>query len=147
MTLKRRVAAIEASLSPTGLVLRWLAEAHAYGDVPAYVASLLTQDPPVAPLDRLAREAAHGARTAMRGKRPEFVDAAVRSALRETVFRFELVMRINVTTHEVLDREFLLEAVFASQLAMLLAETPDKEVTGESHLSRLELCRRLSPFG
>ena len=52
-----------------------------------------------------------------------------------------------MTTKELLEREELLSALFTSQLAMLLAETPDKEVTGESHLSRLELCRRLSPFG
>ena len=83
MTLSRRVAAIEVTLSPTQLVLRWLAEAHAFGDIESYVASLLAEDPPVAPLDRLAREAAHGARTSMRGKRPELVEAAVRSALRE----------------------------------------------------------------
>jgi hypothetical protein len=70
MTLARRVAAIETSLSPTQLALRWLADAHAYGDIESYVASLLAADPPVAPLDRLAREAVHGARTAMRGKRP-----------------------------------------------------------------------------
>jgi hypothetical protein len=144
MTLKRRLDAVETSLSPTQLVLRWMAEAHAYGDVPAYVASLLAQDPPVAPLDRLAREAVHGARTSMRGKRPEVVDAAVRSALRETVFRFELVMRINVAAHELLEREELIAALFASQLAMLLAEAPDKEVAGESHLSRLRLCRCLT---
>jgi hypothetical protein len=97
MTLSRRVAKLEEALTPTQLVLRWLAEAHAFGDVPAYVASLLAVDPPVAPLDRLAREAVHGARTAMRGKRPELVEPAVRSALRETIFRYELVMRINVT--------------------------------------------------
>lgn len=48
--------------------------------------------------------------TAMRGKRPELVDAAVRSALRETVFRFELILRINVTAHELLDREVLIDA-------------------------------------
>jgi len=46
----------------------------------------------------------------MRGKRPELVDAAVRSALRETVFRFELILRINVTAHELLDREVLIDA-------------------------------------
>ena len=80
----------------------------------------------------------------MRGKRPEVVDAAVRSALRETVFRFELVMRVNVTTKELLDREELISALFASQLAMLLVEAPDKEVAGDSHLGRLELCRRLT---
>ena len=81
MTLARRVAAIETSLSPTQLVLRWLADAHAFGDLEPYVASLLAQDPPVAPLDRLAREAVHGAQAANRGKRPELVDAAVRAAL------------------------------------------------------------------
>jgi hypothetical protein len=144
MTLARRVAAIETSLSPTQLMLRWIAEAHAYGDIESYVASLLAQEPPVAPLDRLAREAAHGARTAMRGKRPDVVASAVRSALRETVFRFELVMRINVTTHELLEREELIAALFASQLALLLREQGAKRPPDDSHLRRLELCRRLT---
>jgi hypothetical protein len=144
MTLSRRLAKIEEALSPTQLVLRWLAEAHAFGDLEPYVASLLAGDPPVAPLDRLAREAVHGARTAMRGKRPELVDAAVRSALRETVFRFELVMRINVTTKELLDREELISALFASQLAMLLSEGSLNGVVDDSHLRRLELCRRVT---
>jgi hypothetical protein len=119
MTLTRRVAKIEESLSPTQLVLRWLAEAHAYGDVPAYVASLLDKDPPVAPLDRLAREAVHGARTSMRGKRPEVVEAAVRSALRETVFRYELVLRINVVAHDLVDREGLIDAALSAQVALV----------------------------
>jgi hypothetical protein len=144
MTLKRRLDGVETSLTPTQLVLRWLAAAHSFGDVVPYVASLLAQDPPVAPLDRLAREAVHGARTAMRGKRPELVDGAVRSALRETVFRFELVMRINVTTKELLDREELIAALFASQLAMVLSEGGEKRLRDDSHLSRLELCRRLT---
>ncbi|MGA2513902.1 MAG: hypothetical protein ABSG37_09830 [Candidatus Limnocylindrales bacterium] len=144
MTAERRLAALETSLSPTQLVLRWLTEAHGFGDIESYVASLFAADPPVAPLDRLAREAAHGARTAMRGKRPELVDAAARSALRETVFRFELVMRINVAAHELLDREELISALFASQLAMLLHEEGDKHQPDESHLHRLELCRRLT---
>ena len=41
MTLERRVAKLEESLSPTQLVLRWLAEAHSFGDIESYVASLL----------------------------------------------------------------------------------------------------------
>jgi hypothetical protein len=144
MTLERRVAKLEESLSPTQLVLRWLAEAHAYGDIPAYAASLLAHDQPVAPLDRLAREAVQAARASMRGKRPELVDAAVRNALRETVFRFELVMRINVTVHELLDREELIAALFASQLAMLLSEVGGKRRPDESHQRRMELIRRLA---
>src|ERR1035437_3566795 len=144
MPLSWRVAAIETSLSPTQLVLRWLAEAHAFGDIESYVASLLAQEPPVAPLDRLAREAAHGARTSMRGKRPELVDAAVRSALRETVFRFELVMRINVEAHELLDREVLFDTIFASQLALLVCDQSKERLADESHLHRLGQCRDLT---
>jgi hypothetical protein len=143
MTIERRLDKLEDSLSPTQLVLRWLAEAHAFGDIEPYTASLLAQDPPTAPLDRLAREASQGARTATRGKRPELVDAAVRSALRETVFRFELVMRIHVTTRELLDRELLIHALFASQLAMLAS---DERLRDDFDLQRLDQCRRLSLF-
>jgi hypothetical protein len=144
MTLNRRVAAVETSLSPTQLVLRWLAEAHAFGDIESYVASLLVQEPPVAPLDRLAREAVSGARTSLRAKRPELVDAAVRSALRETVFRFELVMRINVMAHDLLDREVLIETIFASQLAMLAGDERKERLKHDSHIRRLDQCRRLT---
>jgi hypothetical protein len=107
---------------PDAAVLRWPAEAHAYGAVEPYMASLLNEDPLVAPLDRLAREAVHGARTAMRGKRPELVDAAVRSALRETIFRFELVMCIYMTAKELLDREVLLDAALSAQVSLLVCE-------------------------
>jgi len=146
MTQERRLDKLEDSLSPTQLVLRWLAEAHAFGDIEPYTASLLAQDPPTAPLDRLAREATREARAANRGKRPELVDTAVRSALRETVFRFELVMRIYVTTHELLDREFLIHALFASQLAMLASDERRERLRDDFHLQRLEQCRRLSLF-
>jgi hypothetical protein len=135
MTLQRRVSKLEEFLSPTQLVLRWMAEAHAYRDVPAYVASLLAKDPPVAPLDRLAREAIQGARSANRGKRPEVVDAAVRSALRETVFRYELVLRINVVAHDLVDREALIDAALSAQVALTthqeLPEPRDVEWLGQ----------------
>ena len=121
MSAERRLRAIETALSPTEFVLRWLGEAHAHGDLESYVRSQLA-DGSEAPLDRLAREAASGARASRRGKRPEVVDAAVRSALRETVFRFELVLRINVTGHELLDREALVNAALAAQFALLVNE-------------------------
>ena len=57
MTLKRRLDGVETSLTPTQLVLRWLAEAHAFCDVVPSVDSLLAVDPPVVPagssLDRV----------------------------------------------------------------------------------------------
>jgi hypothetical protein len=63
-----------------------------------------------------------GARASLRGKRPEIVDAAVWTALRETVFRFDLVMRILVTSHELLEREGLIDAVLSAHVALLTSE-------------------------
>jgi len=134
MTLSRRLAAVEASLSPTQLVVAWITEAHSFGNVESYVASLLAADPPQAPLDRLARQAARGARNATPGKRPEVVLAAVRSALRETVFRFELVVRINVSAHELLEREALIDAALAAQIT-LLAATEKRDATTVERLA------------
>ena len=82
MSVDTRLAKIETSLSPTQLVLRWLDEAHSFGDLESYVRSQLAEPSAEGPLDRLALEAARGARASLRGKRPEIVDAAVRSALR-----------------------------------------------------------------
>jgi hypothetical protein len=126
VTAGRRLAALEAALSPTELVLRWLEEAHAFGDLESYVRSLLGESTPEGPLDRLAREAAQGARTSLRGKGSEVLDAAVRRALRETVFRFELVMRINVTVHELVEREGLIEAALSAHIALLTSERDER---------------------
>src|SRR5450759_1037306 len=126
MTLVRRIAAVETALTPTQLVLRWLDEAHAFGDLESYVRSQLVEPSAEGPLDRLAREAARGARASLRGKRPEVVDAAVRTALRETVFRFDLVLRILVTTHELLEREGLIQAALSAHLALLTTEGREK---------------------
>jgi hypothetical protein len=146
VTLSRRVAAIEVLLSPTQLVLRWLAEAHSFASIGSYVASLLAQDPPVAPLDRLAREAAYGARTSMRGKRPELVEAAVRSALRETLFRYELVLRIYVMAHELLDREALIDAALSAHVALLTTEGRVERRRDPTYTERFATYRDLLAF-
>jgi hypothetical protein len=119
MTLVRRLAAAETSLTPTRLVLRWLDEAHAFGDLESYVRSQLAEPAAEGPLDRLAREAASGVRASLRGKRPEVVGPAIRSALRETVFRFDLVMRILMTTHDLLEREGLIATALSAHLALM----------------------------
>ena len=143
MTTERRLAAIEAALSPTQLVLVWLDEAHPFGDLPPYIDWLLDQPDDVQPMDRLARQAAAGARAGLRGQRPEVVDAAVRRAVRETIFRFELVLRINVVTHEMLDREMLIDALLASQLALLSIDEPNERRTNPPGRPTVAACRDL----
>jgi hypothetical protein len=146
MTLTRRITAIETSLSPTQLVLRWLDEAHAFGDLESYVRSQLAEPAAEGPLDRLAREAASGARASLRGKRPEIIDAAIRSALRETVFRFDLVMRILVTTHELLEREGLIQAALSAHIALLTSEGRAQRRRDATYLERFATRRDLLTF-
>jgi hypothetical protein len=146
VTAERRLRAVEASLSPTQLVLRWLDEAHAFGDLESYVRSQLVEPPGEGPLDRLAREAASGARASLRGKRPEIIDAAVRTALRETVFRFDLVLRILVTTHELLERENLIDAALSAHLALLTTEGREKRRRDTRYLERFATLRGLLLF-
>lgn len=123
MTLDRRLEKLEDSLSPTGLVLRWLAEAHAHGSLQAYVASILDLPGDRQPLDRLCREAYEGARARLRGKPADQVLQAVNSALRETLFRYELVLRIYDTAHESLDREGLIDAALSARIGLLTTES------------------------
>ena len=66
------------------------------GSLDAYTDHLLETDPAEGPLDRLCRETETNTRQSRRGRPREEVEAAIRAALEETVFRFQLVMRINV---------------------------------------------------
>src|SRR5258708_39595208 len=78
-------------------------------------------------MDRVAQEAETTARQQVRGLPRDEADAAVRKAIVETIFRAQLVLRIIVRSHEVLEREGLVQAVLAAHLGMaLLAEDNEK---------------------
>jgi hypothetical protein len=143
MTLARRLAAVESALTPTQLVLRWLEEAHSFGGLEAFVRSQLAEESFAPPLDQLARAAANRARTSVKGKPHEEVGKAVDSAIRETVFRFELVLRINVITHELLEREMLFDAAFSAQLALLTTESRAARRRDPLYLERFTTLRGL----
>jgi hypothetical protein len=143
VTTDRRLAAVEAALSPTELVLRWLTEAHAHGGVDAFVRSTLADADFVPPINRLARMAADGARASLKGKPREEINKAADQAVRETLFRFHLVMRINVIGHDLLERELLLTALFSARLSLLFNEPRAKCQKGSTYLGRLTGLRDL----
>ena len=64
MTAERRLAKVEAALTPTQRVLAWLDEAHAFGGLGACVDSLLDQPPEAFPFNRLARDTVAATRAA-----------------------------------------------------------------------------------
>lgn len=119
MSARQRLAKLEASLTPTQRVVRWLDEAHACGSLEGYLTPFLDGDLERFPLDRLADETIEGIRATLRGKRSEVVQQALRRAMREMVFRFELVIGLNVSAHELLDREVLLAAALGANIVLL----------------------------
>lgn len=119
MTLARKVSAVEATLTPTELVVRWLDDAHAAGGLEAWVRGQLADDDAPAPMDLLARVASDGVRAALKGKPREQLAKAIDVAIFQTIFRFQLVLRINVLSHELIERQTLLDLIFGGQVAML----------------------------
>ena len=142
MTAERRIAKIEEALTPTQRVLAWLDEAHAHGGLSEYVDSLLDQPAEAFPTNRLLREAAEAVRARRRGSKD--VDAEVLRAVRGTLFRFQLVLRINVVAHEMIERETLVYAASTGQLAALASDDHKKRVTDEQHRRLLGTLRRFT---
>jgi hypothetical protein len=141
MTTERRIAAVEAALTPTEIVVAWLTEAHAHGGVDAFVRSSLADETYVPPINRLGHAASDGARLRMKGKPRDEIDRASNQAVRETLFRFHLVMRINTVCHDILERELLLTALFSTRMT-LLARDPEDD-TNPDHLKEVEQLRDL----
>ena len=144
MTVERRLDKVEAALTPTQRVLAWLDEAHMYGTLSAYVDSLLDKTPDAFPINRLADDAATATRAALRGQPADTVQAGVRKAVLATVFRFHLVLRMNVVTHETIDRETLIYVAMAGQLALIGRDDRPDRLTDDGHLSRLAQCRDIT---
>lgn len=122
MTAERRLARVETSLSPTELVLRWLAEAHANDDFVAYSRAIYALGPGALPLDRLVREARGCAEAGNRHGSREKPDESIRAAIRQTVFLFHLVMQAIVLAGAALDREALMCTALSAHLGLVMVD-------------------------
>jgi hypothetical protein len=126
VTTARRLEALEAALSPTELVLRWLTEAQAYDDFGSYFRTLLDVDPDDFPMDRLAREAREGAKQRSRGLPRAEADRAVRRATIEACVRVQLVLRINEQSQAFLDREGLILTALTAHVGLVIGESAER---------------------
>jgi hypothetical protein len=121
-TTERRLAKVEASLTPLELVRRWLGEAHRYSDFTAYAQALYPKGTEGLPLDRLVREARESAEAAARGRSHEERSKATQAAMRRTVFLYQLVLRIWTLAEETLEREGLRYAALSAHLALAMSD-------------------------
>ena len=119
MTITRRLDRLEAALSPTERVKAWLVEAHAHDTVDAFARADFARGIEDRPLDGLAREAKAAAEAATRGRSRDEREPAVRAAILQTIFRFQLVLRSVVLAQEFLDREALVQGLLCASLAVL----------------------------
>lgn len=108
----------------------------------AYVDGTLDQDPDDFPANRLSREAERGARTTVGSRVPQEINRAIQKARRQTVFRFELILRINVTAHELLEKEELVRTAAVAILALLAGDSQNAR-RGARHRETLELTLEL----
>jgi len=101
MTAERRLAKLGGALSPKAATLVWLAEAHQFGSLPAYVDWLIDQPISAAPLERVPARARAAALEAMRGQPREAMRDAAHQAVRDAIFLVELVLKLNAAAEEV----------------------------------------------
>jgi hypothetical protein len=128
VTLARRLAKLEASRTPTEIVLAWLAEVQAYPTLPEYVASLTDAPTEGWPLGRIGGQVETAVRASVKGK-PGDVWQAVRRSVGEAFVLFELVLRLNVDGRSICDMEGLRWALLTKWLGVLSAEAELAEGT------------------
>ena len=102
MTLARRIARVEAALTPEQAVLRWLAEAHAFPTLAHYVRSLIGGPESAWPLVAIPRQLEASVRAEHRRDTVAVLVDSMRTARREALARVEFVLRANLAAEEIL---------------------------------------------
>jgi hypothetical protein len=142
MTAERRLAKLEGALSPKAATLLWLAEAHEFGSLPAYVAWLVDQPISAAPLERVPAQARAAAVEALRGQPRELMRQAAHQAIRDGVFLVELVLKLNVAAEETIRIGALRYAALFWEMRALTAEAElarrSRSCAGRSALNLVE---------
>src|SRR3569833_827697 len=91
----RRLDVIETALTPREAMLAWMAEAHAFGSLQVYMASLKDAPDEAFPLLRLGRQMEASVRRSRQGQPRDQVWTAVRMAVRDAGFLYYLFSQCN----------------------------------------------------
>ena len=127
--LERRLARIEAALSPQAAVLAWMIEAHAHGSLLAYVDTLRGAPDDAFPLIHLPDQVEKAIRATMRGQPRDVVWREVRLAVRDTGFLYYLVSNLNWRLVEHKRANWLHVALATTMLRAAAATDSEREFT------------------
>ena len=120
MIAERRLAKVEASLSPRAAVLRWLAEAQQFPSLVDFTRSIIDLPVSAAPLTQIGESVEAAVRSAMKGEPRQVVESAVRRAVGDAVFLLALVLKLNGAALEVARLEGLRAAALSLWIGALL---------------------------
>lgn len=95
MTLRNRLDTLEGNLTPKELIIRWMAEAHQFGNFTAYGLWLFDQPEAAYPLVRLPRHLDVGTKQQMKGQKEAQIAATLSVRQRDLLFLFHLHSQLN----------------------------------------------------
>jgi len=122
MSKDRRLDKVEGSLTARQAVILWLSEIQPCQNVYDYIQFLRSQPESTAPITRLTGQIDHAVREAMKGTQKEFIEAAVRRAVRDVVFLIKLHHQANFKVMTDQRSWSLLVAFLAEMLNGILTE-------------------------
>ena len=129
MTARRRLDKLEHSLGPTEAILRWLEEAHRFPSVVEYARATIDLPDSAQPPIRTAEQVAAAIHGAFKNPSPDAHDLAVRRAVGDTMFLYQLVFVLNMTAadfaHEAVSRSLVLSGQLARLVTDPLSEEQD----------------------
>jgi hypothetical protein len=131
VTAKRRVEALESSLRPLDVAHHVIAEDREFASLDAYARAIADVPVEAAPMSRIAEQSEASVRSAAKGQPRDDVEAAVRRAVGDAIFRYILFLRMNTAALELAEREGLRATVMTFCMGCLLGGPREHDLTPE----------------
>jgi hypothetical protein len=122
MTARRRLDRLEHSLGPQEAILRWLEEAHRFPSMMEYAHATIDLPESAQPPIRITEQVAAAIRRRRAGLADHELERAVRRAIGDAIFLYQLVFILNQTAADFAQVAVLRTLVLVSQLDHLVMD-------------------------
>ena len=122
MTARRRLDKLEHSLGPKEAILRWLEEAHRLPSIVEYARATIDLPESAQPSIQITEQVEAAIRRTRRGRSDDELERAVRRAIGDAVFLFELVFILNQTAADFAQVAVLRSLVLGGHLDHLVID-------------------------
>jgi hypothetical protein len=127
MTARRRLDKLEHSLGSTEAILRWIEEAHRFPSVVEYARATIDLPDSAQPPIRITEQVAAAIRGARKARSDDELGLAVRRAIGDAVFLYQIVFILNQTAADFAQVAVLRSLVLVGQLDRLVTDPVSEE--------------------